>query len=147
MLNLISKKREMSWVKLCFELSISIGFFFYPVFNFRLQVAGSLQRIDSRLIAEIYNTVGTVRSVDEIRRCLDRRLKTTRSHMVEALRKLRYSKIDQKCLSKKIEQWKSENSSNRIYFQPTGTAESNSGLYKSKFFSKLELGNCFNFRV
>ena len=75
------------------------------------------------------------------------RLKTTRSHMVEALRKLRYSKIDQKCLSKKIEQWKSENSSNRIYFQPTGTAESNSGLYKSKFFSKLELGNCFNFRV
>ena len=42
---------------------------------------------------------------------------------------------------------KSENSSDRIYFQPKGTAESNSGLYKSKFFSKLELGNCFNFRV
>ena len=48
------------------------------------------------------------------------RLKTIRSHMVEALRKLRYSKIDQECLSKKIEQWKFENSSDRIYFQPKG---------------------------
>ena len=62
------------------------------------------------------------------------RLKTIRSHMVEALRKLRYSKIDQECLSKKIEQWKFENSSDRIYFQPKGTAESTSGLYKIIFF-------------
>ena len=53
-----------------------------------------------------------------MRRCLDRGLKTTRSHMVEALRKLRYSKTDQECLSKKIKQWKFENSSDRIYFQP-----------------------------
>ena len=94
-------------------------------------------------------------SVDEMRRCLERfvkneifqsdippktnkrffpRLKTIRSHMVEALRKLRYSKIDQECLSKKIEQWKFENSSDRIYFQPKGTAESTSGLYKIIFF-------------
>ena len=94
-------------------------------------------------------------SVDEMRRCLDRfvkneifqsdippktnkrffpRLKTIRSHMVEALRKVRYSKIDQECLSKKIEQWKFENSSDRIYFQPKGTAESTSGLYKNIFF-------------
>ena len=62
------------------------------------------------------------------------RLKTIRSHMVEALRKLRYSKIDQECLSKKIEQWKFENSSDRIYFQPKGTAESTSGLCKRIFF-------------
>ena len=55
------------------------------------------------------------------------RLKTVRSHMVEALRKLRYSKIDQECLSKKIEQWKFDNSSDRIYFKPKGTAESTSG--------------------
>ena len=62
------------------------------------------------------------------------RLKTIRSHMVEALRKLRYSKIDQECLSKKIEQWKFENSSDRIYFQPKGTAESTSDLCKRIFF-------------
>ena len=62
------------------------------------------------------------------------RLKTIRSHMVEALRKLRYSKINQECLSKKMEQQKSKNSSDRIYFQPKGTAESTSGLYKNIFF-------------
>ena len=72
------------------------------------------------------------------------RLKTIRHHMVEALR---YFKIDQGSLSKNIEQWKSENSSNSIYFQPKGTAESSSGLYKSIFFPKLELGNCSNFLV
>ena len=54
MLNIISKKREMSSVKLCFELSISIGFF---------------------LTAEIYNNVGIVRSVVEMRQCLDRFVK------------------------------------------------------------------------
>ena len=46
--------------------------FFYPDVYFKLYVAGSLQRIDSWLIAEIYNNVGIVRSVDEMRRCLDR---------------------------------------------------------------------------
>ena len=59
------------------------------------------------------------------------RLKTIRSHMVEALRKLRYSKIDQECLAKNIEQQKSENPSDRIYFQPKGTTvESASGFHK-----------------
>ena len=59
------------------------------------------------------------------------RLKTVRSHMVEALRKLRHSKIDHECLANKIEQWKSENPSDRIYFQPEGTTvDSASGLHK-----------------
>ena len=38
-------------------------------------LAGRLQRIDSRLITEIYSNVGIVRSVDEMRRCLDRVVK------------------------------------------------------------------------
>ena len=63
------------------------------------------------------------------------RLKTIRSHMVEALRKLRHSKIDQECLANKIEQWKSKNPSNRIYFQPKGTTVgSASGLHKRIVF-------------
>ena len=49
--------------------------------------------------------------------------------MIEALRKLSHSKIHQECLINKIEQWKSESPSDRIYFQPKGTiAESASGL-------------------
>ena len=61
--------------------------------------------------------------------------KTIRSHMVEALGKLRYSKIDQECLANKIEQWKSENPSDMIYFQPKGTTvESASGLHKRIVF-------------
>ena len=97
--------------------------------------------------------VDIVRSVDEMRQCLDRvvknkifqnsdippkknkrffpRLKTVRSHMVEALRKLRYSKINQECLANKIEQWKSENPPDKNYFQPKGTTvERVSGLHR-----------------
>ena len=44
------------------------------------------------------------------------RLKTIRSHMVETLRKLRYSKIDQECLSKKMEQSEKNLRTHRIGF-------------------------------
>ena len=63
------------------------------------------------------------------------RQKTIRSRMVEALRKLRHSKIDQECLANKIEQWKSESPSDRIYFQPKRTIlESALGLHKRIVF-------------
>ena len=39
------------------------------------QIAGSLQRIDSRLITEICSNVGIVRSADEMCRCLDQVVK------------------------------------------------------------------------
>ena len=42
--------------------------------------------------------------------------------MVEALKKLRYSKIDQECLIKKIEQWREESPEDHLYFQPKGSA-------------------------
>ena len=42
--------------------------------------------------------------------------------MVEAIKKLRYSKIDQECLIKKIEQWREESPEDQIYFQPKGSA-------------------------
>ena len=42
--------------------------------------------------------------------------------MVEATKKLRYSKIDQECLIKKIEQWRKESPEDHIYFQPKGAA-------------------------
>lgn len=48
------------------------------------------------------------------------RLKTIRSHMLEALKKQRYSKIDQECLCKKIENWKKEDPNCKIFFQPKG---------------------------
>ena len=112
------------------------------------------------LITEIYSNVDIVGSVNEMRRCLDRvvknkifqnsdipretikrifpRLKTIRRHIVEALRRMRYSKIDQECLANKIEQWKSENPCDRIYFQPRGTTvESASGLDKRTVFQKF----------
>ena len=102
---------------------------------------------------QLTKNVGIVRSVDEMRQCLDRvvknkifqnsdippkknkrffpRLKTVRSHMVEALRKLRYSKINQECLANKIEQCKSENPPDKNYFQPKGTTvERVSGLHR-----------------
>ena len=56
-------------------------------------------------------------------------------HGIEALRKLRHSKIHQECLANKIEQWKSESPSDRIYFQPKGTTvECGSGLQKTIAF-------------
>ena len=98
--------------------------FFFP------QNAGILQPIDSRLVKEIHANAGVICDVHEMRRCLNRlvqseifdknywppksnkrfypRLKTIRSHMVEAIKKLRYSKIDQECLIKKTEQWREE---------------------------------------
>ena len=42
--------------------------------------------------------------------------------MVEAIKKLRYSKIDQECLIKKIEQRREESPEDHIYFQPKGSA-------------------------
>ena len=58
--------------------------------------------------------------------------------MIETLRKLRYSKIDQECLANKTEQWKSVNPSHRIYFRPKGTTvKSVSGLHKRIVFQKF----------
>ena len=42
--------------------------------------------------------------------------------MVEAIKKLRYSNIDQECLIKKIEQWREESPEDHIYFQPKESA-------------------------
>ena len=103
-----------------------------------------MQPIDSCLVKEIHANAGVIRDVHEMRRCLNRlvqseifdknywppksnkrfypRLKTIRSHMVEAIKKLRYSKIDQECLIKKIEQWREESPEDHIYFQPKGSA-------------------------
>ena len=36
--------------------------------------------------------------------------------MVTAIKKLRYSKIDQECLINKIEQWREESPEDHIYF-------------------------------
>ena len=70
-------------------------------------------------------------------------MQTIRSHMVEVLRKLRYSKIDQECLTNKIEKWKSESPSDRIYFQPNQTTvDSAAGLLK--FILKI---SDFNLKV
>ena len=110
----------------------------FRVFFFA-QNADILQPIDSRLVKEIHANAGVIRDVHEMRRCLNRlvqseifdknywppksnkrfypRLKTIRSHMVEAIKKLRYSKIDQECLIKKIEQWREESPEDHIYFQ------------------------------
>ena len=40
--------------------------------------------------------------------------------MVESTRKLRHSKIDQKCLIDKISEWKSNLSQDKIYFRAKG---------------------------
>ena len=88
-----------------------------------IQYAGILQPIDKHLIQEIHANAGIIRDVHEMRRCLNRvvqseifqkgncppksnkrvffpRLKPIRSHMVEAIKKLRHSKIDQECQAK-----------------------------------------------
>ena len=103
-----------------------------------------MQPIDSRLVKEIHANAGVIQDVHEMRRCLNRlvqskifdknywppksnkrfypHLKTIRSHMVEAIKKLQYSKIDQECLIKKIEQWREESPEDHIYFPPKGSA-------------------------
>ena len=48
--------------------------------------------------------------------------------MVEAIKKLRYSKIDQECLINKIGDWRKQNPHDKICFRPKGKAVSkNSG--------------------
>ena len=101
-----------------------------------------MQPIDFPLVKGIHANAGVIRDVHEMRRCLNRlvqseifdknywppksnrrfyrRLKTIRSHMVEAIKKLRYSTIDQECLIKKIEQWTEESPEDHIHFQPKG---------------------------
>ena len=103
-----------------------------------------MQPIDSRLVKEIHANAGVIQDVHEMRRCLNRlvqskifdknywppksnkrfypHLKTIRSHMVEAIKKLQYSDIDQECLIKKIEQRREELPEDHIYFQPKGAA-------------------------
>ena len=45
---------------------------------------------------------------------------TIRNRMIHARRKLCHSLIDQECLQNKIEQWKKENPTTKIYFRPKG---------------------------
>lgn len=45
------------------------------------------------------------------------RLKTIHSHMLEAFKKYRYSKIDQERLMKKMGQWKNDNPKEEMYFR------------------------------
>ncbi|XP_065682897.1 uncharacterized protein LOC136071707 isoform X1 [Hydra vulgaris] len=49
--------------------------------------------------------------------------KTIRAYMLEAIRKKRYSNIDQECLIKKVEQWKVENPHRKFYLRPKGISE------------------------
>ena len=93
-----------------------------------------MQPIDARLKIEIQKNAETVRDVAEMRRLLERfvtkelfnnkrffpRLKTIRSHMILTLRKNMYSKIDQECLQKKIDEWKHQDQNASIYFRPKG---------------------------
>ena len=49
--------------------------------------------------------------------------------MVEALRKARYSKIDQECLLRKIEQWKRDSPIDNFFFRPKGTKNDTKGNF------------------
>ena len=90
-----------------------------------------MQPIDKRLIQEIHVNAGIIRDVHEMQRYLNRvvqteifekdncppksnkrffpRVKTIRTNMVEAIKKLRHSKIDQECLINKISDWRKQN--------------------------------------
>jgi len=94
------------------------------------------------LIKEIYSNASTAKNPKEMKRLLHRfvtkelfanencpptnnkrffpREKTIRSHMVEAIRKLRHSKIDQECLLQKITEWKELYPDDSIFFRPKG---------------------------
>ncbi|XP_065683959.1 uncharacterized protein LOC100197960 isoform X3 [Hydra vulgaris] len=109
------------------------------------KAAGISQPIDARLKEEIFTSSEFITSVDEMRRRLEiivtreifknsicpsksnKRFfpskKTIRSYMLEAIRKKRYSNIDQECLIKKVEQWKVENPHRRFYLRPKGISE------------------------
>ncbi|XP_065640911.1 uncharacterized protein LOC124805858 isoform X2 [Hydra vulgaris] len=113
--------------------------------HFTRNAAGISQPIDARLKEEIFTSSEFITSVDEMRRRLEiivtreifknsicpsksnKRFfpskKTIRSYMLEAIRKKRYSNIDQECLIKKVEQWKVENPHRRFYLQPKGISE------------------------
>ena len=67
------------------------------------------------------------------------RLKTIRSHMLEALKKLRYSKIDQECLAKKVEQWQHESPSDKFYFQPKSSRDTENSSNSENFVFLLDI--------
>ena len=105
-----------------------------------------MQPIDKHLTQGIHANAGVIRDVHEMRRCLNRvlqtemfekgncssksnkvffpRLKAIRSHMVEAVKKLRHSKLDKECLTNKIGEWRKQNPHDKIYFRPKGNAVS-----------------------
>ncbi|XP_065647595.1 uncharacterized protein LOC136077063 [Hydra vulgaris] len=113
--------------------------------HFTGDAAGISQPIDARLKEEIFTSSEFITSVDEMRRRLEiivtremfknsicpsksnKRFfpskKTIRCYMLEAVRKKRYSNIDQECLIKKIEQWKVENPHRRFYLRPKGISK------------------------
>ena len=129
------------------KISILIQTFFVINFlNIFIWYAGILQPIDKLLIQEIHVNAGIIRDVHEMRRCLNRvvrteifekgncppksnkrffpRVRTMRSHMVEPIKKLRHSKIDHECLINKISDWRKQNPHDKIYFRPKGKAVS-----------------------
>ena len=101
------------------------------------------QRIDERIKSKIHQLVGEgVRDVREMQRHIkifvknelfrstviptstNRRyhpkLKDIRNHMYAAAMKMKFSKLDQENLGKKVEQWKLESPTNNIFYRGYG---------------------------
>lgn len=109
---------------------------------------------------EIHANAGIIRDVHEMRRCLRRvienemftekgparsnkrfypRLKTIRSHMVNALQKSRNSKIDQECLVDKISKWRRDLTDDSFFFRPKSKESTSYGKTKVLYHSLLIL--------
>lgn len=63
--------------------------------------------------------------LDESNKRFFPRKKTIKNHMIHSRRKLCYSLIDQECLQKKIEEWKSSSPEISVFFRPKSTIHNN----------------------